>query len=90
MKIYSRYNIHGYFIAININNNYLDNKEIIKLLNISIDEYNNFLLSNNANFDSYNNLYFKTNNDCYNCIDKLKEKYSDRLIYLKLTEGLII
>jgi hypothetical protein len=85
MKIYSKYNIYGYFIAINIGNiDYINDSQIWGLLDISFEEYKKFLINNNAYLNFCNNLYFKTKEDCNNCIEKLKKKYSDNLICLTL------
>jgi hypothetical protein len=75
----------NYYIMIEINDRYyIDDKEITGLLNIYCEEYQQFLLNNKAFYNTYKELMFRTEKDCYNCIKNLKEKYSDRLIYLKL------
>jgi hypothetical protein len=77
-----------YYIMIEINNKqYIDDIEIIKLLDISCEEYQQFLLKNNAYYSINKELIFKTKRDCYDCLKKLKEKYNDRLVMIKLIGG---
>ena len=54
-------------------------------MDIEYNEYINFIKSYHANVGCCG-YYFKTENDCLKCMEKLKEKYSDRLIYLTLIE----
>jgi hypothetical protein len=86
MKINYMSNVRGFFIFTNYNNYDLtDDNEIASLLNMGFDEYETFLIKNNAYYDK-NELFFKTQDDCEKCIKKLKEKNNKRLIYLTLTE----
>jgi hypothetical protein len=87
MKICIGKNYRGFYIIILYNHkHYSSDKEIAKLLNIFYKEYKNFILLNNGHCDTDNNLMFKTEKDCNDYIEKLKEKYNDRLIYLALIE----
>jgi hypothetical protein len=81
---------YNYYIEFNINNTqYSNDKKITELLNIEYEEYKNFLLKNNAFYDYEYGLIFKSQEYCSDCIKKLKEKYNDRLIMIKLTEDQI-
>jgi hypothetical protein len=74
-------NTYCCYIIIELNNKqYIADKEIAKLLNITYNEYICFLIKNNAYCDVNNNLMFHNKYDCKKCIEKLKEKYSDNLI----------
>jgi hypothetical protein len=56
------------------------------LLNISYEKYINILKLNDAkiNIDGY---FFETKENCEKFIEYIKEKFSDRLVYLKLMEN---
>jgi hypothetical protein len=54
---------------------YSDAKSLFNFLNISFEEYEQFLLDNGAIYDDNNDYYFKTKKDCNKCMEKLKEKY---------------
>jgi hypothetical protein len=85
MKIYSKSNYFYSFIEILHNGKYyVDDKEIAKILYISYKEYKNFILNNNGILSHNNNLIFNKREECNYCIEKLKEKYNDRLVMIKL------
>jgi hypothetical protein len=84
MKISCKIDSQGYYISIFANNQYyISDYDTAKLLDISFEEYKNFLLENNADYFYYG-IYFKTKEECNNCIDKLKKTYIDNLICLTL------
>jgi hypothetical protein len=89
MKIYSFGNINNdeFCIMINIKySHFLGDMTIAKLLNISCEEYRNFLFSNGADYiNDIGDTTFKIKENCEKCIDKLKEKYTSELVYLQLT-----
>jgi hypothetical protein len=87
LEIKLKFNSFGdIYISVIYNNKYFS-KDIFasKLLNIKYTQYINLLKSHDAYLDK-TEYYFHKKENCENCIKYIKEKYSDRLVYLKLIE----
>jgi uncharacterized HAD superfamily protein len=59
--------------------------DIARLLNMEYYKYIDLIKLYNANLHS-TEYYFEVKQDCEKCIEKLKENYNDRLVYLTLIE----
>jgi hypothetical protein len=83
---YSFFNNCYYILIIYNNKTIKTDNEISNLLNIKYNKYIDLLMLYNAKKDG-NEYYFETKEDCEKIIKKIKQKYNDKLIYLKLTEN---
>jgi hypothetical protein len=83
-----------YYIGFIYNNEEIENDDDIAiLLHISLSEYSQFLKSYNYiitdNGKNKDILFLKTEEDCKKCIEDIKKKYNDKLVYLSLIENTI-
>jgi hypothetical protein len=60
--------------------------EISKLLNITYQEYYDIIIFNKGYLNNSLKLVFSNPESCEKCIEYIREKYNNRLVYLKLTE----
>jgi hypothetical protein len=81
------FNCNKLFMRICFNNfTFSIDKKIIKLLNIEYNEYIDSIKLYNAILKSDYEYYFDKKENCENFINYIKQKFSNRLIYLTLIE----
>jgi hypothetical protein len=79
-------NSNHYYLIINFNNTDISyDRYICNLLNIEYNEYINFMGLYNAKLRG-SEYFFNNKSDCLIFIEKLKQKFSDKLVYLSLIE----
>jgi hypothetical protein len=70
--------------------NFASDLFIAKILNISYEKYIEIMKSYNTDMGEiiqHRQCYFYTEEDCKKCIEDIKKKYNDRLVYLTLIEN---